>query len=829
MKKTSYLPLLFICIFGWRTDVQAQSNSHNASIAPFPCRIHDSDNSDLFITTLGDVRTPLAQGVFDPEMDRVNLNGGTAIDDYYKDSLGIKFYAPIDKSVFATPPSGWCSWYYYYQEFTENDIKENARWLAENLKDYGAAYVQIDDGWQGRGHGMGDNRDWTTVNDRFPHGMDSLASFIKSMGFKAGLWLAPHGQSRATTPKDFPEAFLLKSGDSSASQTWEGDFLVDPTSPAAKDYFKKLFTTLTGWGYDYFKIDGQPIVIDEYTNRRSYMKDSTVDPLVAYRGTLQTIHATIGHDRYLLGCWGIPLAGTGIMNGSRTGGDVLAAWSGFETALDATMQYYFLHNVVWYCDPDCMLLRSPLTLDQARAWATLQGLTGEALMTSERLADLSPERVEILRAVYPALDIRPLDLFPAKKNKRIWDLKINHLGRNYDVVGVFNFRHDKSDMVLLTWKDLGLPDTGAVHVFDFWNKEYLGAWEKGMVVEIPPTACRVLTLVPDNQSIQLVSTSRHITQGYLDLSNLNFDATHATYSGTSSVVKNDPYELRFAFPRGKNFIITSASAGDLPVKVSNHQGWATVEFTSGETKSANWQVTFAPAEYYHFPESSPGDIGVEPIGLDGVNLRWDDQYYLSGGFNVYLDSVLLGHAQNAVFPLRKLDPLATYTAQVRTVWEDGIESKKTGGVKFSLRSMLPDELYLSEIDPERATIGWGSIGTNRSVTDNAISINGKKYRYGIGTHANSDIEYDLHGMYGSFTSTVGIDDGNNYNGGSVEFYVIADGKTLWTSGIVNKGDATKTIKLDISGVRHLLLRVTAAGKSIDYDHADWADAKISKR
>jgi hypothetical protein len=86
-----------------------------------------------------------------------------------------------------------------------------------------------------------------------------------------------------------------------------------------------------------------------------------------------------------------------------------------------------------------LVVRSPLPLELARARATLQGLTGQSLLTSDRLSDLSAERVELLRRVYPAVDIVPMDLFKSERNKRIWDLKVNHLGRNYDVVGLFNF------------------------------------------------------------------------------------------------------------------------------------------------------------------------------------------------------------------------------------------------------------------------------------------------------------------------------------------------------------------------------------------------------
>jgi hypothetical protein len=98
---------------------------------------------------------------------------------------------------------------------------------------------------------------------------------------------------------------------------------------------------------------------------------------------------------------GTPLEGVGIMNGFRTGSDAVLGWSGFQTALQATMQYCYLHNIAWYCDPDMLLVRPPLTLGEARAWAALEGLTGQALMSSDRLMDLPEDRVELLRRVFP--------------------------------------------------------------------------------------------------------------------------------------------------------------------------------------------------------------------------------------------------------------------------------------------------------------------------------------------------------------------------------------------------------------------------------------------
>jgi hypothetical protein len=811
-----------------------QNGPASAKTWPYavPCRIQDSANNDLFVMTLGDVDTSLAQGIYDPHTDTVTLKDGSVKQNYFRDALGVKYFAPIDKSIFPLPPSGLCTWYYYYQDINENEVKANARWISDNLKDYGVQYVQVDDGWQGEtAEGRHGSRDWTTVDKAFPGGMASLAASIKSLGLTPGIWLAPHGQSNEIVVKSYPGVFLFKPDGTSASESWEGKYLVDPSTPETHAYLKDLFAKLAGWGYEYFKIDGQPVVVEEYRKTAALTK-SPGDPEALYRKTIETIRAAIGPKRYLLGCWGIPLEGVGFMNGSRTGGDVVLGWSGFFVALRATMRWYFTHNIVWYTDPDVMLVRPPLTIDQARVWATLQGLTGQALMSSDRLMDLGEERVELLRRVYPASDIRPLDLFPSSRNKRVWDLKVNHLGRSYDVVGVFNFSEAKPKQVRLDWKELGLPGDGPVHVFDFWNNEYLGAWEAGMAMNLPPTSCRVLTLLPASDRIQLVSTNRHITQGWVDLKSLTSGSGGKSFAGKSKIIKNDPYELHFAFPRAKNFVIKTARArsasGPLPVKTANHQGWATVRIESPRTTEVSWDVEFEPAGSYKYPTQAPGNLRVERVGLDGVDFKWGAQYYLNAGYQVYLDGILLGYTPDTTFPLRGLDPNHTYTAEVRAVWQDGTigERHRTAELKFTLASLLPDELDLAKLEPVQ--------GFNRSMPGRTLSIGGKAYESGIATGANAEVEYDLLGLYDTFSALVGVDDNSMFEG-NVEFIVIGDGKELWRSGVLKKGDEPRPVKIGLAGTSRFVLKVSTASPAPGAEGrrggplAVWAEAKVSGR
>lgn len=776
---------------------------------PIPCRVQDGDNDDLFVIMLGDVETPLAQGVFDPAKDVVTLHDGTTIENYYRDKLGLEFYRPIEKSQFPLPPSGWCTWYYYYPNITARETKRNARWIAENLKEFGAEYVQIDDGWQGSGARDG-GRDWSQTNPRrFPDGMQELAQTITAEGLKPGIWLAPHGQSNQQLVDDNPHVFLLDKEGKSLSDTWEGKFLLDPRSEASQKYLRDLFTKLRDWGYVYYKIDGQPIVVNEYAR---LVEDENHE---LYRQTLQTIRDAIGAKSYLLGCWGIPTQGMGIMNGSRTGGDIVRGWSGgFLLAAGATMRNYYQHNVAWYTDPDTMVLRSPLTIEQARAWATLQGLTGQALMSSDRLTDLNGRRVELLRRVYPAVDARPLDLFPTNgRIKRIWDLKVNHLGRNYDVVGVFNYDEDRSEQIYLKWQDLGLTADKIVHVFDFWNQEYLGAWEVGMMVDVPPASVRVLTLLPSSGLTELISTNRHITQGWIDLENLEADAQHRVFEGLSNVIRNDPYELIFVFPRGKGFAVKSASAksatGVWQSEVENHQGWATVRWTPRETTQISWRVEFEPADLYYYRPEPVTNLRVEPVGIDGVRLNWNELYWLNAGYKVYLDGKALGYTPRAQFSIDKLDPKVSHKAEVATVWENGSESQRKPEITFTVAALLPGKMQLANLQPIPSTERRRFFGPAGS-TDAAITIDGVRYQNAITVR---NVSYDLKGLFDKFSAVVAVaaeEEDSVSESFPWRFVVLGDEKELW-SGTVAPGDEAVPVDVDTAGVSVLKLTVSATG------------------
>ncbi len=134
-------------------------------------------------------------------------------------------------------------------------------------------------------------------------------------------------------------------------------------------------------------------------------------------------------------------------------------------------------------------------------------------------------------------------------------------------------------------------------------------------------------------------------------------------------------------------------------------------------------------------------------------------------------------------------------------------------------------VWLDLLDLSGMDTGWGTAHAKQSVEGNQLAIAGQKFDHGVGTHAISKMKLYVNRKAKRFTSSVGVDD-EAQKPASIEFYVLGDKTILWKSGVMKKGDAPKTADVDVSHIKVLGLLVSDAGDGIDYDHADWCDAKL---
>ncbi|MCX5635393.1 MAG: NPCBM/NEW2 domain-containing protein [Planctomycetota bacterium] len=149
---------------------------------------------------------------------------------------------------------------------------------------------------------------------------------------------------------------------------------------------------------------------------------------------------------------------------------------------------------------------------------------------------------------------------------------------------------------------------------------------------------------------------------------------------------------------------------------------------------------------------------------------------------------------------------------------------------ISQNSQSFNTMWLDELDVSKAESGWSSPKRNKSVEGKQLSVGGEKFEHGLGTHAADILRLNLHGDVQRFTALVGVDDEVFETGkagvSSVEFKVIGDGRTIWSSGIMKAGDKAKKVDVDLRGVKKMNIVVGDGGDGNGYDHADWVDAKF---
>jgi len=175
-----------------------------------------------------------------------------------------------------TPPMGWNTFDAFGCNVTEEQVMQNALYMARNLRNYGYEYVVVDGRWfvenQTWGH-LVDNPifvldEWgrhTPAVNRFPSaaggaGFIPLANYLHSRGLKFGIHIMRGIPVEAVKRKSPIKGANGVSADqiyTTANQcTWNTDnYTILPDRPGAQEYYDSIFELYAEWGVDYVKID----------------------------------------------------------------------------------------------------------------------------------------------------------------------------------------------------------------------------------------------------------------------------------------------------------------------------------------------------------------------------------------------------------------------------------------------------------------------------------------------------------------------------------------------------------------------------------------------
>ena len=143
-----------------------------------------------------------------------------------------------------------------------------------------------------------------------------------------------------------------------------------------------------------------------------------------------------------------------------------------------------------------------------------------------------------------------------------------------------------------------------------------------------------------------------------------------------------------------------------------------------------------------------------------------------------------------------------------------------------LTALQASSVQLQTLDLDQVIQDWGAAHRDQSVDGHPLTIAGKEYAHGIGTHATSRFMVDLGGKAQTFTVLCGVDD-EVTTSGSIAFHILVDGKEVAATQVLHKGDAPVQLQANLKGAKRMMLLVTDGDDGINYDHADWIDPVVT--
>jgi len=534
--------------------------------------------------------------------------------------------------------AAYCTWYAEKHGMAgdEKSTVELAEFAARELKPFGFGVVQVDDEWQDSSKFNGPRRGFDRVrtNGPYSHGIAPVAAATEKLGLTFGLWWLPFARNFQDPEYKDRQDWFVKRTDGTPYDTKWGGTCLDLTHPDVQAQLARIAKLYRAWGVTYYKMDGlwtgaaceQIYVNDGYKEDHFGNNLPFHDPLKsnieAYRSGLKLIRKNAGDDVFFSGCCIAQnmreLCAIGLVDSMRIGPDYNADKQGTKTGPLRGSRLYFLNGRVWWNDPDPAKVRASadgssadpaatgaVTLDQARLGASWVAIAGQFFLVSDWLPALPPERLDVLKHTMQshAALARPVDYFD-NVLPTTWLVTDTRQAVRRDVIGVFN-QETNALTIDYSCAKLGLDSGKKYYAFDFWANSPVTAIQDEFKCEVPPTSCRIIAVRGVEDHPVLVSTSRHVTQGMVDVTGEEWNAARKTLSGVSQIVGNDSYELRVAGlnENGKKWKLVSAkmSAKDESAGVTitpkpastSEDGWCRVGIDSKASRAVRWALEFA--------------------------------------------------------------------------------------------------------------------------------------------------------------------------------------------------------------------------------------------
>lgn len=418
-----------------------------------------------------------------------------------------------------TPPMGWNSWDCYGPTVEEHEVKANADYMAENLKEFGWEYIVVDIRWfvendKAGGYNQTDPRyvideygRYQPAVNRFPSadkgkGFKDLAEYVHSKGLKFGIHIM-RGIPKVAVENKLP---IKGASGITADQIYSTElqcrwlrdnYTIVADKPGAQEYYNSIFDMYADWGVDFIKIDdiSRPYHTAEIELIRNAI-DQCGRPIVLSLSPGETPIDAAEHVAEHANMW-------------RMVDDVWDKWSDITHLLNIAQKWYpYIRPGTW---PDCDMI--PL------GRISVRGERGE-----DRMTRLSQEEQYTLMTLFTIFksplmfggDLPSNDDFTLSLLTNAEVLKMHAEGTDVHQIfnengavaissrnqytdevylALFNINDgDKAMDIKVNLKDLGL--NGDCQVVEMWTNTSIGEVSNDFYASIKPHASGLYKFTP---------------------------------------------------------------------------------------------------------------------------------------------------------------------------------------------------------------------------------------------------------------------------------------------------------------------------------------------
>ena len=307
--------------------------------------------------------------------------------------------------------TGWCSWYHYYSDISEANLRENFSKLAALRSRVPTNVAVVDDGY------MTSWGDWDSLKPGKFDSMAKVARDIDANGMRPGLWLAPWTADKSSQlTRKHPDWIITNDFGAPANSANCGKFFygLDATNPHVHEHvYESIRRAVQDWKYNVLKIDFLYAACLQGNGKYNL----SMSRAQAMHLALDTISRAAGPNVFLIGC-GCPIASAiGYVDGMRISADTGPTWypsfplpwwdHGTLPCLRSMVRNSISRAPMghrwWHNDPDCLLLGHSTRLSdlEVASAATVVAMTCGMMLLSDDLTKISPSRTNILTKIFP--------------------------------------------------------------------------------------------------------------------------------------------------------------------------------------------------------------------------------------------------------------------------------------------------------------------------------------------------------------------------------------------------------------------------------------------